>query len=538
MAVKKSVVLVLVCVVIVAAMLLLYHRGNSARLKPSSVSLKTLSGSFSKHLDEHKHLNVSISKNQSYEFLSVIESNEVAHFLSEMIMQAPHQSSLSVPHSPWSSEFCRMFVGDTFHKSFKVCQVDWWNLKSLQNDSREDRPTHDLIAKTFSALTCYRTSGDAKMTTCAVDGLVLNCRAMSRAMTECKDCNIPQSGAVWLLNHKAIEAEVTCSDDGFKQLESCTEGNDFIRPYVNRLIDSVKHPASTAQECDKFVRGRTHIFMLVDPHNIYFATLAYYDVFKSILDFSGGSLNRINDTVLRVSTSSFGTVDLETERKLFPNFKTLADYSGNVCFQQAVLVPRAYSAVPFRCKTDPSTRGQCQECDGKNMESSFTLFKKQVLKACGLDEERITITDDRKQLVFVSRKPYDRFGGDHHSNFQRVLINSDELIRTLKEKFPNTDINVVHLEEFSFCEQVKLARGADVYMGVHGAGLVHLWWMRNDAVIIEFDPLFMYSNPTFKTLAKLVGQRYDSVSARGTETRVSVNVGDVVSKLKAVSSLT
>ena len=456
-------------------------------------------------------------------------SNEGQRFVSEML---PHPTSLRDPHSPWQSEACRSFVGDTFHKSFKVCQ---------KSKSKTDGSSSELYAKqSADVVTCYRTSGMVKMATCVINELAVNCSAMLKAMQECNACRIPQSGAVWLLNHKAIEAEVTCSDDGFKQLESCTEGNDFIRPYVNRLIDSVKHPASTAQECDKYVRGRTHMFMLVDPCNIYFATLAYYNIFKSMLDFSGGSLSHTNDTVFRLSTHVSATpIDFDTEHKLFPNFKTVSEFSGNVCFEQAVLIPRAFSATPFRCKMDSEARRKCQECDGRNIESSFVLFKKHVLKACNTDKNNNTSTSgSKKKLVFVSRKPYIRFEGDEHSKFQRVLANSEELIRALKEKFPNTDINVVHLEEFSFCEQVKLARGADVYMGVHGAGLVHLWWMQSDAVIIELEPSFTSANPTFKTLSKLLGQPYHDVPAQGSTSRVTVDVNSVVTKVKSVTPLT
>ena len=64
------------------------------------------------------------------------------------------------------------------------------------------------------------------------------------------------------------------------------------------------------------------------------------------------------------------------------------------------------------------------------------------------------------------------------------------------------------MEDLGICSQVELAHSADVLIGVHGAGLVHLWWLRNESLIYEVEPLSQILNPTFSMLAELSGHRY------------------------------
>ena len=68
------------------------------------------------------------------------------------------------------------------------------------------------------------------------------------------------------------------------------------------------------------------------------------------------------------------------------------------------------------------------------------------------------------------------------------------------------------MEDLPICEQIRYAHDADVLIGVHGAGLVHLWWIQEEALMFEFVPKYKISNPTFKELSALVGRNYYSVT--------------------------
>ena len=153
------------------------------------------------------------------------------------------------------------------------------------------------------------------------------------------------------------------------------------------------------------------------------------------------------------------------------------------------------------------------------------VFRSLVLKACGIKENKLqsdySIPRDKVmvrqrfplQVVVIKRKPYLRHGLDHPNLFQRILSNEDELITTLIQNISRDFLNVtsVYMEELDICNQVKLAHSADILIGVHGAGLVHSWWMRENGMLLELVPLTKLDRPTYKILAGLTGRKYYSV---------------------------
>ena len=116
-------------------------------------------------------------------------------------------------------------------------------------------------------------------------------------------------------------------------------------------------------------------------------------------------------------------------------------------------------------------------------------------------------------VVMIKRKPYLRHQLDHPSMFQRILSNEQQLIAALMEHISRNLVNLttVYMEELDICEQVRVAHKADIIIGVHGAGLVHLWWMRDTGVVLELVPPSKLSWPTYKVLASLTSRNYYSV---------------------------
>ena len=58
------------------------------------------------------------------------------------------------------------------------------------------------------------------------------------------------------------------------------------------------------------------------------------------------------------------------------------------------------------------------------------------------------------------------------------------------------------------CEQVKLVHDADILIGMHGAGLVHVWWLHKNALLFEIVPKEKVDNQTFKMISILAGVNY------------------------------
>ncbi|KAI0688908.1 hypothetical protein C8Q76DRAFT_759373 [Earliella scabrosa] len=110
----------------------------------------------------------------------------------------------------------------------------------------------------------------------------------------------------------------------------------------------------------------------------------------------------------------------------------------------------------------------------------------------------------------------------------RRLQNMDRLIKRLRAELPlppppstpsepqsstgsasptSAHINVVDFARMSFHDQVRLAHASDVLVGVHGAGLTHLFWQRRGSAVVEILPHDV-NNVGFRTASQMRGLHY------------------------------
>ena len=131
---------------------------------------------------------------------------------------------------------------------------------------------------------------------------------------------------------------------------------------------------------------------------------------------------------------------------------------------------------------------KCYDCNSRGLPGTrFHEFRQRVLDACSL-KDKVYNSKEIRSIVVQIRKAYHRFEGDKLTKFERVFVNSAELIDGLKKAFPMTNINMMYPEEMDLCDQIKLVHQADVFLGVHNAGLVHLWWLQDHVLIFELVP--------------------------------------------------
>ena len=72
-------------------------------------------------------------------------------------------------------------------------------------------------------------------------------------------------------------------------------------------------------------------------------------------------------------------------------------------------------------------------------------------------------------------------------------------------------MTAIYPEVVDICSQIHTAHDADILVGVHRAGLVQLWWLRHEALIVELVPSFEEANPTFKILYTFTGRSYKAL---------------------------
>jgi len=111
----------------------------------------------------------------------------------------------------------------------------------------------------------------------------------------------------------------------------------------------------------------------------------------------------------------------------------------------------------------------------------FLAYSDFLLRRWGIPSKFIPYKGETEYIVVVNRN-YGQQGG-------RKITNAADLIRTLKSRFKDTEQLKVWPQEFNFGSDVianaKFARSIRILIGVHGAGMAHIIFMRPGTVYLE-----------------------------------------------------
>ena len=391
-----------------------------------------------------------------------------------------------------NGSFCDDFLHNTFSHHVPVCATD--------NNEQ-------------SAIICKRTLRSTSMIECSMRNVLIRPKKLFNEGIELLENDL-----------------VSCKSPNMDGVYRTTESNDHIRHIVE---ESLRRPPSfKPSDCQRWISEPTFLFLGVNVH-VYFEFITWYNVYKSILD--QGNIGSYK--VLRVASGNFQYLFGDYEKLLFPGIEFVENMTEeSVCFEKLILPPRGFSSVIFRCKVEHQIRFECFKCNGKGRPgTAIRSFRTQALKACSLDDSiSIAGYQNPKRVVIILRKQYKRHPGNKPEKFDRVLSNSDQLIAEIKSRF-KVDVVSFHGEDLSLCEQIRIVHDADIFIGVHGAGLVHAWWLQDNALLFEIEPSDQSGNPTFRMLATLAGINYNRLRISQPSIRqISVDVKRLVDILGAI----
>ncbi len=419
-----------------------------------------------------------------------------------MDLPDPLTEAAEAPLRDWKEgTFCYDFLVNTFQQNISVC--------SSTSHSRD-------------SIKCTGNPHSRHMATCVMENIIVSPHYLRTALLDPDHLNFSADVyPIALLDG----VDTRCLNMTTKKLEKHVEDGDYILEIMRRIHHKKRDPIS---ECEGWV-NETVLFFTAHRFHIYFRLLDYFNLHKIVEDMSHVLLN--NYRIIRISGSDNYHFP-EFDQDLFPGVKvqSLDDFNGKskLCFKKVILVPKSYASVLFQCKMQVSLRDSCMHCNGSGLtETQINRFRKRVINACSLTENKVN-----HSVFLISRTPYLRNGNDRAENFERVMSNENSLISELRMHFNNSIVQLVHLENMSLCEQVSLGYYADVYIGVHGSGLVHLWWMREDALIYELEPYFEVGNPTFRMLSRLSGRNYIHSFIGGGWRTVHANINEVLNMLE------
>lgn len=89
---------------------------------------------------------------------------------------------------------------------------------------------------------------------------------------------------------------------------------------------------------------------------------------------------------------------------------------------------------------------------------------------------------------------------------RRKLEGAGALLKSVEEKYPNVNVSSVDFDLLSVPEQLELVQRTDILVGLHGAGLTHIMFMSQGAVVEIRPPDFHHKG--FKNLAQMMGIKY------------------------------
>jgi protein O-GlcNAc transferase len=130
-------------------------------------------------------------------------------------------------------------------------------------------------------------------------------------------------------------------------------------------------------------------------------------------------------------------------------------------------------------------------------------------------------TSTKRRITAVVRK-------DHGKTIMRQFQNEDEIVNALRT-LDNVQVTVVDLVTLSLQEQFNLIANTDILFATHGAALTHSLFLPEDAVVVEFSPVYSW----YENLVTMAGRKHLSFGTNNYfRHTIPVNIPELLSVMK------
>ncbi|CAM9995323.1 unnamed protein product [Lampetra planeri] len=218
--------------------------------------------------------------------------------------------------------------------------------------------------------------------------------------------------------------------------------------------------------CDLVVETPTYFMKLDAGVNMYHHFCDFVNLYIS-QHINGSFSQDVN--IVMWDTSLYGYGDLFSDTwSAFTNFNIthLKDYDQKrVCFREAIfpLLPRMRYGLFYNTPLVPT-------CSGTGL---FRAFSQHVLHRLRVPQEWPKA--DKVRVTLLARS----------TQFRRIL-NQDELIKAMKTvSWLEVRLVDFNSRQIGFVDQLKVTHNSDIFIGMHGAGLTHLLFLPDWAVVFE-----------------------------------------------------
>eukprot|EP00980_Cylindrotheca_fusiformis_P002794 scaffold667_cov117-Cylindrotheca_fusiformis.AAC.11 len=164
---------------------------------------------------------------------------------------------------------------------------------------------------------------------------------------------------------------------------------------------------------------------------------------------------------------------------------------------------------------DPS----CSDGDAKslnvpcNNNSTLVSFRNFVLDRYGITRRsKQQSLESSCRLTFLFRKDYFAHPRSN-GHTDRTLANRTKDLAFLQSEYPSCSITAVSFEEMTFEDQLKIVSQSDVFVSVHGAGNIHVLFLPDHALFVEYFPKGFDRRRRFQYLSECLNLSYQSKKA-------------------------
>ena len=412
--------------------------------------------------------------------------------------------STAVSNGYADDSFCDNFFHKTSEIFLPVC------------DASNDPLWNSIIA-------CYKPINSHRTIECAVNNILIHPKGLLSAVNT---RFVSHSAAVKLLVNQ------TAKCDTLRRFKWHLPRTKFVAPLITEAVQSLEY--YTPHICDRWINNTVILFKGCNNH-IYFNVLLWYAVFKAITDHNLQDTFQVMHCKDENYTyySAFG----EFEKRLFPNIMFVEDLQEeSICFKKLIILPEHFDSLLYRCKMESNLIEQCYQCNNKNRSgTTIDMYRSFVLRTCSVDDS-VQINGYRfpQKIVYLRRKQYLRRPNDSAGKFHRVVSNADQMLAELSKSF-KANVTYFYGEDHSICEQVRLVHDADILIGVHGAGLVHAWWLQKNALLFEIVPEEKADNQAFKMISTLAGVNYRGYYLKQNGNfQIKLNINDLINNLSDI----
>ena len=144
--------------------------------------------------------------------------------------------------------------------------------------------------------------------------------------------------------------------------------------------------------------------------------------------------------------------------------------------------------------------------------SFFSEFREHILQQFNINDEKTKILNcESLNIFFLVRHNYVAHPRNPSGRIMRQLSNEKQILDDLKRKFSNKtniEFSSNHFEELSIEEQLKIIVNTDIFVGMHGAGLTHVLFLKPNRVLIELATHSWLGHRHFELLASASNINY------------------------------